>query len=235
MIDQSERKEGDYKKFEDARWSAHRQGVVFRHTAALALLKEAGAQTYLDVGCGDGLFEEYVQRSNPSIKGTGVDLSRTAIEKAKERVPSGSFIEADVIADGIPEGEMHDAVVALDVLEHTFLPEQLLESMRESSRRYLIVGVPNFSSLPARLQMLVGRIPENNEPKKGHAFWFNYGVLRRMLNAHNLRIVDARMNCQLERVPLIGSFMRFLTRMFPGLFALSFVVLAEKVDRQSLE
>jgi len=219
----------DYQKFENKRWSGQTQHIGFRHKAAAELLKKTKAGSYLDIGCGDGAFEVYFQQFDPSVKVSGIDLSSVAITNAETKVPKGSFHVADAIGDGLLDtDDSYDAVLALDVLEHTFSPNVLLAEMKRVSKRHLIIGVPNFSSLPARLQTIMGRVPENNKPKKGHVYWFNYSILTKMLNENGLTLLELRTNCQIERVPVIGVIMRIFTNLFPSLFALSFVVLVEK-------
>ena len=219
----------EYERFENARWERVKQPLTFRHIAAYELLEASGAPSFLDVGCGDGFFETYVRTKNPDFKSAGIDLSAVAITHARERVPGAEFRVADVAKDGIPYGDdTFEAVIALDVLEHLFTPEGLLREMVRVSSRYVVVGVPNFSSLPARIQMVFGSVPENNKPSRGHAYWFNHRILSKLLGDHGLSIREVQMNHQLMQMPLVGRLLAFLTRIFPNLFALSYVILAEK-------
>jgi ubiquinone/menaquinone biosynthesis C-methylase UbiE len=219
----------DYQKFENKRWSGQTQHIGFRHKVAAELLQKTKANSYLDIGCGDGAFEVYFQEFEPGAKVSGIDLSSVAVANAQIKVPNGHFCVADATGDGLlDKDDSYDVVLALDVLEHTFSPHVLLAEMKRVTKRHLIIGVPNFSSLPARLQMVMGRVPENNKPKKGHVYWFNYSVLTKMLKENDLTLLALRTNCQVERVPVIGVIMRILTNFFPAVFALSFVVLVEK-------
>ena len=221
--------EGDYKKFEEARWSIKNQKLVFRHTAAYELLMKCGATSFLDVGCGDGIFEGYVAEHHPEIVATGVDLSDVAIEKARTQFPSATFVLGDATTGGLSfEDASFDVVIALDVLEHLFVPQDLLREMKRVSKKHIIVGVPNFSSFPARLQMLFGRTPENNRPKKGHAYWFNYVILTKLLTENGFLVEEIKINYQLMRYPLVGTLIGRLAHLFPNLLALSFVVRARK-------
>ena len=52
----------------------------------------------------------------------------------------------------------------LDVLEHHFEPSKLLAEAIRVSRKYIVLSVPNFNSLKARLQVLFGKVPLNNKP-----------------------------------------------------------------------
>lgn len=223
--------DSDYKKFEEKRWVGREQQLVFRHRVAYELLVQTKSNSFLDIGCGDGTFEAFVKKNNESIQCTGIDLSSSAIKNAKNRMLPVDFLTVDVTSKGIPfSDETFDTIIALDVLEHQFAPQDLLQEMKRVTKKYIIIGVPNFSSFPARLQMLFGFIPENNRPKKGHVYWFNRKTLLKLVKDGGFTIKEVRMNYQLERYFLLGSIFGFLTKAFPGLFSLSFVLLAEKIE-----
>ncbi len=213
--------------FSEKMWKAYDQVVQFRHRAALELVP-SGAHV-LDIGCGDGLFLRTGQ-SLKQVTGVGADFSHTAIQKAEAQSSASlRFVSLDATGDRLPfDDGSFDVVVALDVLEHLLEPERLLSEMKRVSRKEIIIGVPNFSSLPSRIQTVFGKVPENNKPKKGHMYWFNWRILNRLLEASNLKVIDRRVNAQMARIPMIGSIFSFLAWRFPNLFALSFVVRVEK-------
>lgn len=199
-------------KFENEKWKGKDQQIVFRHTEALKMINTG---KILDIGCGDGLFLDMLK----NIDSVGVDISKEGIKKCIKKGLKVSL--CDFSKDKLPfTDNQFDYVVMLDVLEHLYSPEDLLKEAKRVSKKSIIISVPNFSSLPARAQMLLGRIPENNTKNKGHIYWFNLRILEEMLKNNDLKIVDMKMN----------SFwnMNFLTKIFPSIFALSFVLRAEK-------
>jgi methionine biosynthesis protein MetW len=212
------------KAFEDSRWTTTPQRVVFRHVSALELITE---NEVLDIGCGDGLFLEMLTRAGK--KGKGLDMSSVAVEKARAK---GLQVElADMTRGQIPEPTTSSEVVsALDVLEHVYDPLPLLQEMARVSSKAVVLSVPNFSSLPARVQVLFGRVPENNTSHKGHVFWFTWENLNALAQKAGLRVVASRFNTVKENTPFIGSCMKALARLYPSLFALSFVVRLEPID-----
>lgn len=212
----------DVRHFENTRWEGKRQSAEFRHHAALSLIQDGPV---LDIGCGDGLFLSMCKEKG--MEAQGVDFSDVAIAHCKER---GLKAQQVNIASGILPfaDKKFSTVVALDVLEHVYDPAPLLAEMKRISSQYVIIGVPNFSSLPARLQVLLGKVPENNRPHKGHIYWFNYSVLCALIEKNGLNIVTLRVNVPCERIPFIGVLSRALANLFPSLFALSFVVLCTK-------
>lgn len=86
---------------------------------------QAGGLRLCDLGCGNGgmtgrLFDAGFRNI------TGIDSSPSAIEFAKMKVPSGSFLVADLTFEPPPEmSRAFDIVVCTEVVEHLYLPKQL--------------------------------------------------------------------------------------------------------------
>lgn len=212
----------NFTNFSNEYWHGRNQPLVYRHRAALDFIKDGKV---LDLGCGDGLFIKLLQ--DKGIEAKGVDFSKTAIEKCKKKGLEAYLV--DVGQKNIPiASNSFDYVTILDVLEHLLCPEELLLEAKRISRKYIIISVPNFSSLPARVQMAVGRVPENNKKNKGHIFWFNYPVLKGLLRDNNLNIVELRVNNFWKTKPILGKLFRCLALWRPSLFALSFVIKVKK-------
>lgn len=81
-----------YRKFNDP-WHQieAEQNSYDRHSTILSL-KRLESQEVLEVGCGLGYFTNYLSQNLPEINFTGMDISETAIEKAKGNFPSLNFI-----------------------------------------------------------------------------------------------------------------------------------------------
>ena len=105
----------------------------------------------------------------------------------------------------------------------------ILKEAKRVSKKYIIISVPNFNSLPARIQILLGLIPENNRPQKGHIFWFNYSSLKRMIRGDGWKQIDLCVNAIWRDYFLVGTILRFLAYVWPSLFALSFIVKLERL------
>jgi methionine biosynthesis protein MetW len=199
----------DVKEFENKRWEREDQALQWRHKAALAMIASG---TVLDVGSGDGLLLALLR--DKGVTGKGLDLSEEGVRKA-----NGKGLDTQVFdfTNKLPfPDKSFDTVVMLDILEHLYDPAALVREAARVSRRDVAIGVPNFSSFVARLQTLIGRIPENNQPKKGHVFWFNHRVLLNMCSKENLQLTKLDSNT----VYFIPT---FLKKIFPNLFSLSFV------------
>ena len=112
--------------------------------------------TVLEIGCGDGLCMEFLERTR-RVKGTGYDVSEVSIKLAKER---GLNVEiADVTSNGFRVESVYDYVLACEVLEHLSDPEALIAKVRGNYRRALIISIPNIGYFSHRLRLLFGRFP----------------------------------------------------------------------------
>jgi methionine biosynthesis protein MetW len=210
----------DVQQFENNRWRSGGQKIVFRHRACLELIASG---TVLDLGCGDGLLLSLLKEKG--LRVAGLDLSDEAVRRCAAR---GIEARAHSLEGKLPytDGEF-DTVVLLDVLEHLYDPASVLAEAARIARQRVIVGVPNFSSLPARLQALCGKVPENNRPNKGHVYWFNHRVLAAMAGKNGLKIVRSKTNTFFP-LSFLGTVGRKVACLWPNMLALSFVVSLEK-------
>ncbi len=211
------------KNFENKRWGEGDQEFVFRHAKALEMIEKG--EKILDIGCGDGLLLSALAKNG--VTGFGVDVSEEGARKCREKGLDVSVVDITTYALPFKDGSF-DTVVMLDVLEHVYAPEELLKEAVRVSKKYVIISVPNFNSLPARLQVLLGRVPENNMPNKGHVYWFNESVLMRMLARQNLKLAYVEVNTFWESNAILWRLMKMLARIWPSMFGLSFVAKAKK-------
>ncbi|MDE2218371.1 MAG: class I SAM-dependent methyltransferase [Patescibacteria group bacterium] len=218
----------DAKQFENERWNSKDQGLMFRHKTSMNFIEKGSV---VDLGCGDGAFLDLLKKTG--IIAEGADISERAVEKSISKGHKAVLLKQE---DGgkLPfRDDQFDNAVLLDVLEHLHQPEKFLEEAARISKSVLIISTPNFNSLPARIQVLFGKEPENNKPNKGHVYWFNYDILKNLLIQHGLEIVIFRTNTFWEEKFLIGYVMRFLNKLFPKLLSLSFVLKARKLTNEN--
>ena len=104
-------------------------------------------ETILDVGCGNGIFVNFLQKQEFNLKRIhGVDQSERALkfvntEKSKGTIDNLNFKDREF-----------NAVSCLEVLEH--LPKEVykdaISELARVAKKYIIISVPNNEKLEAR-------------------------------------------------------------------------------------
>lgn len=142
----------------------------------------------LDIGCGRGGLLEYL-RDEKNCQVIGLDISHDAIKICKEK--SIKVIKCDLEEEKIPG--TYDVIILSAVIEHLIDPLSVLNKVKDNLNENgcIIVGVPNFSHLMARIQYLLGknvkRFGDDEKDVKlgieppGHIQFFNKATLSYLL------------------------------------------------------
>lgn len=98
-----------------------------------------------DIGCGNGVFVNFLKEGRPDLQIIGVDRSNTALRYVKTN---------KIIADigSLPFDDMSfECVSCLEVIEHLPIPvfSQALSELTRISSKYIIVSVPYNENLQA--------------------------------------------------------------------------------------
>lgn len=87
---------------------------------SLVLLNRYNFNNVLDVGCGKGAFTHLLKKENNQV--TGIDVSKTAIKRAKDRYPDISFACVDLTEASFKKmpffAEHYDLIVFMEVLSY---------------------------------------------------------------------------------------------------------------------
>lgn len=84
-------------------------------------------QSVLEIGCAEGVFTALLADAFPRTEITGVDISPTAIERAREKyknVPNAEFVEADAVQfflGGLLPHQRFDVIVQSESLHYIFV------------------------------------------------------------------------------------------------------------------
>ncbi|AKB73992.1 SAM-dependent methyltransferase [Methanosarcina lacustris Z-7289] len=92
----------------------------------------------IDIGCGEGFIINCLNR--PDI--TGVDISKKALDIAKQKNPGCNFCTGSVYDLSFKESSF-DLVIATEILEHLENPEEALQEIGRISSSYCLFSVPN--------------------------------------------------------------------------------------------
>jgi len=118
-----------------------------RFKEVLSLVKPVKGPV-LDVGCHGGTFTNQVLTKIGSQNIYGIDISPSAIELAKKKIPNGNFQVAS--AEELPfKNNFFEAVVCLEVLEHVDHPGQAIKEISRVLKKggYTILLVPTDNNL----------------------------------------------------------------------------------------
>lgn len=96
--------------------------------AALHQLQLAGAKRILDVGCGSGIFLDYLQRQMSDTQLYGSDLNTELLTSLAARGFSTLHGDLDQIKERSGEVAPFDAICMLQVLEHASDPIDMLQT-----------------------------------------------------------------------------------------------------------
>jgi trans-aconitate methyltransferase len=135
----------------DARWSGFEHANLYSLERSVFILQAILAKNLdrpriCDLGCGAGWLTGILSAFGPTL---GVELSPQAVEQARERYPTASFLCADATR-WRPEHEF-DILVSQEVLEHIVEKPAYLRVARQALRvgGYLILTTPNLRVLKA--------------------------------------------------------------------------------------
>jgi SAM-dependent methyltransferase len=205
-------------------WTEEDLGPQWKHDAADTLVL---AEPVVDLGCGSGVLLNKLHRRGLTHimgvdgSGAGLGIVRTSTSGV------ATCLRCDLEQPLPFRDESFATDCLVDVLEHVFDPVALLREAARIAPEVVIV-VPNFSSIAARVQVLLGKVPENNTPRKRHAYWFNHEALSTTIAAAGLKAQDERYQTLLSNRKFLGSVFSSFARARPQLFALSFAVRARR-------
>jgi 2-polyprenyl-3-methyl-5-hydroxy-6-metoxy-1,4-benzoquinol methylase len=132
-----------------------------RHMAEelATLVRTLDVNTVLDVACGDGYWM-------PALPGyTGIDISPTAIERAKRNAPSRNYL----VADFLTEDFSADLIIMRDVLQHLPISDAVLMVRRAWKRCDWLLASTYRSGKNTglnRVKLMQGRSYDNDLQQK---------------------------------------------------------------------
>ena len=116
-------------------------GELGLHKVISKLLPEDGL--IVDVGCDHGRLLQHLHDKYIGIGLTGIDISQTALDRAKQKVPVADFFLVDEKACDLPVNNV-DVIVSLHTIEHLQKPEEYIKHWAKSLKEggEIIIVVP---------------------------------------------------------------------------------------------
>lgn len=156
-------------------------------------LKRAQIKTILDLGCGNGAFTALLATKGFEV--TGSDLSSTGITLAKKQYPHISWFEQD-LQQPLPEQykERFDAVLSVEVIEHLFLPRELLKNANFAlkPKGLVLITTPYHGYLKNLALALTNQFDNHWHPLRdfGHVKFFSKKTILALLAEFNFRNIQ---------------------------------------------
>lgn len=126
--------------------------VMYRHRFIANLLPDEGS--LLDIGCGSGVFLEYLRSRKPKLTLKGIDISEVAIMALTEKGIDGEIF--DFNKQDFPPSTHFDYVTIMELLEHLYNPEDLMHKLKDIGAKRYFVTIPNLGFIINRLRLAFG-------------------------------------------------------------------------------
>lgn len=108
----------------------------------LTVVKDLKTNSILDVGCGEGFTLSRLKEKGIGKKLKGLEYSKEAIELGRKTHPDIEIIQGSIYK--LPyKNNSFDLVLCTEVLEHLDDPKKALKELARTSRKYLLLSVPN--------------------------------------------------------------------------------------------
>lgn len=174
-------------------------------------------KTVLDIGCRDGALTAYYAKGNTV---TGIDIDSVALAKARDSF-NITVLHADLNGDWPVQGPF-EAVVACEILEHLYYPDQVLGKIydRLAPGGTLLGSIPHAFSLQSRARLMLARKKGTalQDPTHINHFW----------GPEFKKLVEDAGFTDVEVLGIFSKKFRPLSKLFPYALAHSFVFSAKR-------
>jgi 2-polyprenyl-3-methyl-5-hydroxy-6-metoxy-1,4-benzoquinol methylase len=142
----------------------------------------------LDVGCGAGIFLDYLKNKGFYVE--GVELSPWGYNIAKNRL--GLKIHNNLIENLTPPSNKFDVITLYDVLEHTTNPNDFLITLKKWLKKdgVVIINLPNIDSMISNSTKDLW----NKLCPPDHTFHFNNKSISYLLNKNGYNPISITTN-----------------------------------------
>jgi len=177
------------------------------HKTVINILNAKENQRILDIGCGDGLFAEHINKNNYVA---GVDFVSKSENIQKNFKNYYQFDLNEGLPEEIKNSAKYDYILMLDILEHLVDYDKIIEQAKIllSQNGKIIISLPNIANIYVRLNLFFGRFPYSDKGilDRTHLRFFTLGAIKKLVLKHNLDIVKIKVT----PIPIIEVLPNFL-------------------------
>jgi len=169
----------DYDVGWDTKWDDMKKyGPMSRHVRRVLkkLIRRLDFKTVCDVGCGQGSLLLELMHDFPGLEPHGTDISASAVELARKKVPHAEFHVLDLVHSHVPR--TFDLVICTEVLEHIEEDVAAMINLRKMTGKYLVVST------------VQGRMRSFEAGEVGHVRNYKRGELAAKLRTAGFDIVQ---------------------------------------------
>ena len=105
-----------YQKFNDPWHQKENMSEFYSRVLTPVTLRQYGLRNIVEMGCGLGAFTDYLQTAVPDCIITGMDISETAIAKAKKSYPDINFIKGEILEFSENPDDKFEAVIFSEIM-----------------------------------------------------------------------------------------------------------------------
>lgn len=225
----------------DTRPYVFKENPFSSHSKTLQLVSQfCPGKEILDVGASTGYLVERLVKAGYHV---------TAIEKDQQQAKEAEAVcekvyKMDVEALPPPE-EVYDLIIFGDILEHLRNPWEVLQHYRGCVREggKIIVSLPNIVNIAVRMMVLLGKFEymARGPLDKTHLRFFTRKSATKMVKEAGFTIDRVVVTSSLSFInsksrvfSQVNLLAYFLARVWPGMFAYQFVILATKDSSNNL-
>ncbi len=146
-----------YQKFDDPWHQKENLEEFYSRVLTPVTLMQYKLNNVLEIGCGLGAFTNYLQTTVPNCSFTGMDISETAIEKAKKSYPYINFMREEILKFSEKPDMRFEAVIFSEIMWY------ILQNLNEV--------IQNFSKNFQGKLVIINQVFYKGEQKYGNEFF----------------------------------------------------------------
>lgn len=186
-----------------------------RKEIILNFVKNLELNSILDIGCGEGLYTNELEKIYPDARIFGLDLSHKNLLRAMNRTNNVKYFEGD--AQNLPFNDASfDFVMCCETLEHLPEDERALNEIIRVCKRHILLSVPNVNIDILNIISKKTTTEHGLDPYTGHFREYSSNDFIKSLKNKGLKIVKVS-SCGIS-FPFRNRIAKLMPSIFEKLF-----------------